>query len=64
MQNWIKCSERMPEQGLRVVVHNGKDVQVCFRDWDGLREFWEEINYSSVIQGITHWQPLPEPPNE
>ncbi len=54
----------MPEDGVQVVVYNGHDVQICFRDWDGIRKFWEEKDYSITIRGITHWMPLPEPPQE
>lgn len=61
---WIKCVERMPESGIRVIVFNGEDVQICFREWDGIRYFWEERNYSIVIPKITHWQPLPPPPED
>ena len=62
MSNWISVKERMPDDGVRVLVYSkhkwtsigstikGHKVKK-FYDGDGLS--WNSI---------THWMPLPEPP--
>ena len=67
MQNWIKCSERMPELDTRVLLY--------FRDYDGHIEdgcigdegdgpYHYFFDGDSLRHEPTHWQPLPEPPQE
>ena len=69
MQNWIKCSEQMPDDDKYVLVSNGKHIGLgaYIRDehleyderWQD--EHFEFINLQSKYP-VTHWQPLPEPP--
>lgn len=50
MNEWIKCSERMPKEQM-VGFHRGK----------GLFQFF----YMNGVEGVcepSHWMPLPEPP--
>lgn len=62
---WIRVEERLPENNDNVLVYNAKyynencSVEVAFCDeydkqWKGAPSYF--------IEGITHWQPLPEPP--
>ena len=67
MANWIKCSERMPEHGMPVLVVGaiGNTVQNNVYEWDG--NTWSDFRNDYGEHGpstITHWQPLPEAPNE
>ena len=59
---WIPVTERLPEDFEEVLVYDGDFVQpgVHFRG-----RFDEYGNYESYeIYGVTHWMPLPEPPEE
>lgn len=65
MENWIKANERLPElpppyyeDGVKftpltsaAIVYDGEDVFTSSYDKDGF-----------MIEGITHWMPLPKPP--
>ena len=57
MSDWISVKERLPKHNERVVlvdqgvqVH-GRLVYTSFHD-----------DYAVVLHSVTHWQPLPEPP--
>ena len=75
---WISCSERMPEMGERqcyVLAADFKNnyppsipnTQVgVYGDWfnDG-RPTWDDGGGEDLyLKEVTHWMPLPEPPQE
>ena len=66
---WIKCSDRLPEEGKNVILYDGneafcgdisldRDKRICggMQACDGVCYGWSEKNE------ITHWMPLPIPP--
>ena len=58
---WVACSERMPEGMTDVHISNGHDVGHGW--WDG--DTWQtQHDYYSVPGDVTHWMPLPTPPQE
>lgn len=67
---WIKCSERLPENGQSVIAYQKSDV-----DFETASLYYVVSGYfngqkfnlddgSSDEYPITHWMPLPEPPKE
>lgn len=62
--SWIKCSERMPDDGIDVLLWYGEGI-ANIGNWSGgywytRWGYWEDGDPPDV----THWQPLPEPPHE
>ncbi|WP_411668468.1 ead/Ea22-like family protein [Escherichia coli] len=66
---WISCSERMPEIRQTVIGWNGYAVRQCvytrneYAKTQKGREPRFEI-LTGIWHGVTHWMPLPEPPQE
>lgn len=55
LHRWVACSERLPEAGVPVLVfstHDGIEVDCLFKEGRG----WD------ACIDVTHWQPLPKPP--
>jgi len=68
VSDWIKCSERLPDNKTidNVLITDGIDIYVAVEWWPNenpLETYW---SYSSCcgckVSNITHWQPLPAPP--
>ncbi len=65
---WISCSERMPEDGQEVIVHNklGYRYVSYFDEHSGLFFDMRGGNQMNCIEHIfvTHWMPLPAAPQQ
>ncbi|HAW2364936.1 TPA: DUF551 domain-containing protein [Escherichia coli] len=61
---WISCSERMPKGYADVLVTDGEHVEVKWWDESGYWNSWTELNSDIFADEITHWMPLPEPPQQ
>ncbi|ENZ1877383.1 TPA: DUF551 domain-containing protein [Salmonella enterica] len=66
---WINCSERMPEIRQTVIGWNGYAVRQCVytrneyaKTQKGREPRFETL--TGIWHGVTHWMPLPEPPQK
>ncbi|MDD8641428.1 DUF551 domain-containing protein [Escherichia coli] len=67
--SWISCSDRMPEIRQTVIGWNGYAVRQCVytrneyaKTQKGREPRFETL--TGIWHGVTHWMPLPEPPQE
>ena len=58
--DWVKCSERMPELNVPVLVHTGSGMRI-----DKAYDFGDGVSFYEDLYGdVTHWIPLPATPVE
>ena len=57
VSDWIPCSERMPKHGEMVLVFNGNSIEI-----DALAI--GELDFECWCDSVTHWMPLPAPPQD
>lgn len=68
LPRWIPVSERLPEENVSVLVFtkDGKfdraGMHVAILDEDG--EWYPSHGDGYMFPVVTHWMPLPEPPND
>lgn len=61
VQRWVPITGRLPEENKKVLVCLSSKVTVVAY----LREnIWYVAWNRAVLNNITHWMPLPEPPKE
>lgn len=56
-QQWVSVDERLPDPLVDVVVTDGESMTV---GWSSKKGWWYANGWSD--EGITHWMPLPPPP--
>lgn len=66
-ESWISCSERMPEDGQHVIILCDGAFVLYAQYRDG--EFFDVVRsgeefFETQSRNVTHWIPLPEPPQE
>jgi hypothetical protein len=64
---WISTKERLPELNTKVLVFkkNGGLFQMEYFSIDGAEFFWWGFGeWHNQTRQITHWMPLPKPPEK
>ncbi|EFB1514793.1 DUF551 domain-containing protein [Escherichia coli] len=66
---WISCSERMPEDTKMLLAFSQGEIVAAYWNWvvnpidyKKYRAFTYLSGY--ILDDVTHWMPLPEPPQE
>ena len=62
MSEWIKCDERLPEVDELILAASGRAVIPAVYLEDG--KFYLDDADTLIVSPVTHWQPLPQAPNE
>ncbi len=66
MTEWIKCSERLPEDVTKVLIAVlnpwGYTVEASWWCGGGDPPYWSVGDDMIDVEHVTHWMPLPEPP--
>lgn len=63
---WIKCSERMPEEGIKLLLYDQQDnmsigqLDKVNGDYYWLLDGWKKWDLDTQ----THWMPLPDKPKD
>ncbi len=67
--SWISCSERMPEDTKMLLAFSQGEIVAAYWNWvvnpidyKKYRAFTYLSGY--ILDDVTHWMPLPEPPQE
>lgn len=61
---WVSVKDRLPVSGNCVLLYSGKSG-VAEGSYDNETNTFIQWRWSvSDLQGVTHWQPRPEPPKE
>jgi hypothetical protein len=66
-ENWISVKEKLPPREELVLVANNEEKDqehwwVCCGHMRRKNKWVNQFNYEDEIR-VTHWQPLPEPPD-
>ena len=61
---WIPVTERLPEDGSDILAVQSccGEVRIIPANYD--RGVWYDCIFNRIAEHITHWMPLPEPPEE
>ena len=63
---WISVKDALPERGGFYITYQGKHYysKIQVLRWDSLKGDWRGAQVGAVMEGVTHWARLPEPPEE
>lgn len=62
MNKWIKCSNRLPEKDVDVLVYSDFWEIIIASRWDEAGRFY--AGEVLPLGEFSHWMPLPKPPEE
>ena len=65
VSKWISCKEKMPDDGINVLIYAGnRMISLAWYDKDMGYFYICDSDYKYNSLDVTHWQPLPEPPKD
>ena len=62
---WISVNDSLPEKDVLILFYDGETIRFGEYVWYGQYENdyrWYDELYHKYITDITHWMPLPKPP--
>jgi hypothetical protein len=64
VNRWIPCSEMLPEKDTSVIIYAaGHRVSAYYDAVKGVFRLTESDDLFYLRSAVTHWMPMPEPPN-
>ena len=67
MSEWISVDDRLPDEGIDVLVSDGDSFSVGYIEIGGsyfMLSNYDSYDVADISFNPTHWQPLPSPPPE
>lgn len=65
MTEWVKCSDRLPEKDIGILIFWNGNVRMAELQNTGSHfDFFVSGTFYLDGEDVTHWMPLPEPPND
>lgn len=64
IQKWVSVEDRLPGEGEVVMCRHKALQNPVFCQWDESDLCWVNNSWTFGRGVITHWMPLPEPPND
>lgn len=65
VSKWISCKEKMPDDGVNVLIYAGnRMISLAWYDKDMGYFYICDSDYKYNSLDVTHWQPVPEPPKD
>ena len=61
MAEWISVKDRLPEEGIDVLVYDDDTNMFLIAWYDKTLDKWLSTDIGRLF-GVTHWMSLPEPP--
>lgn len=61
---WIPVTERLPENGIRVLCKCRANIYEVLRWREKHDEWYHDVNHIYMSGFVTHWMPLQKPPRE
>lgn len=67
--NWIKTKDRLPECGSddcseELIICVDGEVFTGTRYWERDKIFMDEMDCEFTLDEVSHWMPLPKPPED
>jgi hypothetical protein len=60
---WISVKDRLPEDGSYILMSGGSQITMGWLNFSR-KEFIQCISWTNLTESVTHWMPLPEPPEK
>jgi len=62
MSEWISVKDKLPKPSTEVLIFIYDILALGYMESDG--EWWNDADEKEHSESVTHWMPLPEPPEE
>lgn len=61
---WISVEDRLPNKYRLVIITDGEHIEEGYINNYGIWSFGNGLRWETSLKAVTHWMPMPEPPEE